>query len=134
VMASPWLGAWILRNTGLIARMLLTDSVRPGAIGETAARIYADRLRPPGRARATTLLYRGYLRRLASTLRPPRARMAVPARLLFGERDLAISPALAAGFEDAGDDCALELVADSGHFLPEEKPELLAARAREFFG
>lgn len=136
VMAAPWLGAWILRRTDLIARLVRADNVHPDAIGERDAQLYAERLRPPERARATTLLYRHYVRRLATALRPrpARERMAVPARLLFGARDLGISTALAVGFEEAGDDCALELVPDSGHFLPEEKPELLAARARDFFG
>ena len=38
------------------------------------------------------------------------------------------------GVEGNGDDLTLELVPDSGHFICEEKPALIAERARELFG
>jgi pimeloyl-ACP methyl ester carboxylesterase len=136
LMAAPWLGAWVLRRRPqFISWLCRADNVHP-AIDEQDARIYAERLAEPERARATTLLYRRYLREFTDVLRrnPAELRMAVPARLLFGAQDLAISSSLAVGFEAGGDDCALELVPDSGHFLPEERPDLVAERARDFFG
>ena len=45
-----------------------------------------------------------------------------------------LGPALAAGFERHGDDAAWEVVPGAGHFLPEERPELVAERARALFG
>ena len=38
------------------------------------------------------------------------------------------------GYEPYADDMEVELVPDSGHFVVEEKPDLVVQRAREFFG
>jgi hypothetical protein len=37
------------------------------------------------------------------------------------------------GHEGHADDMTVELVEDSGHFIPEEKPELVAERALQLF-
>ncbi len=58
----------------------------------------------------------------------------MPTRVLFGVRDAFISPVWLEGFEPYADDMTVELVEDSGHFIAEERPELVAARAREFLG
>lgn len=42
--------------------------------------------------------------------------------------------ALLRGHEGHADDLSIELVQDSGHFLPEERPDIVASRARERFG
>ena len=61
-------------------------------------------------------------------------RLTVPTRLVFGARDLYVSTALTRGWGDHADDMAIEYVPDSGHFIAEEKPELVAERALELFG
>jgi pimeloyl-ACP methyl ester carboxylesterase len=58
----------------------------------------------------------------------------MPSRLVFGARDLYVSTALTHGWEGHADDMAVEYVPDSGHFIAEEKPELVAERALELFG
>jgi pimeloyl-ACP methyl ester carboxylesterase len=60
-------------------------------------------------------------------------RLRVPARVVFGAQDGALSPVVLRGIERHCDDIAVELVPDSGHFIPEEKPELVAERAAELF-
>jgi pimeloyl-ACP methyl ester carboxylesterase len=50
-----------------------------------------------------------------------------------GARDLGISKSLLRGYEPHADDMEVELVPDSGHFLPDEKPELAVERALSFF-
>jgi pimeloyl-ACP methyl ester carboxylesterase len=134
LMASPGLGPWVLRSqVERVARALRSDLVHGDAITLQEARVFADRLRSPDRSRATQLLYRSYLRSLDP--REARAyddrRMAIPTRLLFGLRDRFIDPALAHGGEQRG--VELEYVPDSGHFIADEKPELVAERARELF-
>jgi pimeloyl-ACP methyl ester carboxylesterase len=54
--------------------------------------------------------------------------------MLFGERDFAISKHFLNGYEPHADDMDIEFVPDSGHFIADEKPELVAQRALELFG
>ena len=70
---------------------------RAGARGRGVRRAPAT----PGRASATTRLYRAYLSTLASTVRggPAEPRSTVPTLLMIGARDMAVTPKLAAGFE-----------------------------------
>ena len=59
------------------------------------------------------------------------SRLRVPTRILFGERDFAISTRLLEGYEPYADDMTVELVPDSNHFIAEEKPAVVAERALE---
>jgi pimeloyl-ACP methyl ester carboxylesterase len=60
-------------------------------------------------------------------------RLQVPTRLLFGERD-PLGTAMAAGLERHGDDARVQFLDGCGHFVPEERPEAVAAAAREVCG
>jgi pimeloyl-ACP methyl ester carboxylesterase len=60
-------------------------------------------------------------------------RLAVPTRLIVGARDR-LGAHLALGLEHHGDDAASEILEGVGHFVPEERPVEVAARARELFG
>lgn len=62
-----------------------------------------------------------------------RERLTVPTRMLFGADDLALRPSLLAGYEKYADDMEVELVPDCGHFIADERPDLVADRARAFF-
>jgi pimeloyl-ACP methyl ester carboxylesterase len=53
--------------------------------------------------------------------------------MLFGVGDVVLRPELLKGYERHADDMEVELVQDSGHFIADERPELVAERAREFF-
>jgi pimeloyl-ACP methyl ester carboxylesterase len=53
--------------------------------------------------------------------------------MLFGAEDAVISPRQLAGFEEHADDMRLELVPDCGHFIADERPDLVADRALELF-
>ncbi len=133
------LAAWgeeIVRDRpSLIARMLRADRVQDG-ISPADAQGYAARLQRPESARATALLYRSFARSFRTVLLE-RAfedlRLSVPTRVVFGTADKALSPVVLRGIERHCDDISIELVADSGHFIAEEKPELVAERAGELF-
>jgi pimeloyl-ACP methyl ester carboxylesterase len=113
--------------------------LRRGNVGtpftESDIDAYADALRPPERARASSALYRYYWRAFAEGARGRWGthRLEAPALLLFGERDLYIGTAFLPGFERFAESMRLERVPDSGHFLVDEKPELVVERARELF-
>jgi pimeloyl-ACP methyl ester carboxylesterase len=88
------------------------------------------------RARAAVQMYRTFqLRELPTILRGRYAdtRLTVPTRLLFGIEDLVLRPELLAGYERHADEMTVEEVPDCGHFIADERPELVADRARGFF-
>lgn len=125
-----------LARPDLIARALRSDAVHPEGISAIRAGEYAEALRRPASAHATKLLYRHYLRLVGAAVLgrgEPAPRLTVPTRFLFGVHDGAISPAILNGIERHADDLEVELVEDSGHFIAEEKPELVADRARALF-
>ncbi len=62
-----------------------------------------------------------------------RDRLTVPTLLLFGTDDTALRPNLLAGYQHHADDMRVELVPGCGHFIADEKPDLVAERAIEFF-
>jgi pimeloyl-ACP methyl ester carboxylesterase len=143
--ASAWRTwyAWALAAIGRAAvgrrpgavRLLLRHGTPDAAIDEREAEIYAARLREPARAEATQLLYRGYLKALlAMTARPcDGLRLTVPTRLVVGRGDQVIPEAATRGFERHADDMKLELVNGCGHFVPEERPDVVVRHARDLF-
>jgi pimeloyl-ACP methyl ester carboxylesterase len=65
--------------------------------------------------------------------RTPGGRLHVPTRIVVGAGDPAIPAALLEDAHRDADDVGVEIVADCGHFVPEERPELVAERARALF-
>jgi pimeloyl-ACP methyl ester carboxylesterase len=138
VLATPWLGERLLRNGARFVHYILTvGTVNRASLVDPELAVFAARMREPARARASSRLYRTFILRefpAVAAGRYRQTRLRVPTRVLFGVRDAFISPVWLGGFEPYADDMAVELVEDSGHFIAEEKPELVAARAREFLG
>jgi len=138
LIAAPWLGEWTLMHRPAFVRFILTtDTVHRETLVPDEVDTFVQCLRQPARARASSRLYRTFTAREFAAVaagRYRRQRLRVPARILFGARDAFVSTAWLSGFEPYADDLAIELVPDAGHFIAEEKPELVAARAREFLG
>ena len=134
-IATPGLGRRALES-GWITRNILTHgNVRDPFDGDEIG-LYVDSFRERSRADAIAQLYRYYQRafRDLATGRWREARLTVPTLVLFGERDRYISPKLLDGYEPHADYMRVEVVPDSGHFIVDEKPDLVTARARGFFG
>jgi pimeloyl-ACP methyl ester carboxylesterase len=134
VNATPLLGRWLAES-----RLMPSLALERGNVGDPfpeGVDLYVEQFQDPARAEASMKLYRYYLRAFGRTLRGAyrRRRLAVPTLLLFGHRDRYVSPKLLPGFEPYAEHLELELVPDSGHFLVDEKPDLVARRALAFLG
>ena len=93
------------------------------------AKVYADRFRDPVCARAATDTYRTFLLRElpAAASNPERRRATMPIRALFGMSDFAVHHSLASPETANADDYTFEPV-DAGHFIIDERPDLVRAR------
>ena len=135
VIATPGLGRWV-QQQGWIAKNILSRGNVGAPFADAEIGAYMDSFRERSRALAVSHLYRYYQRafREGLTGRWRDHRLTVPTRVLFGERDRYVSPRLLPGYEPYADDMEVELVPDSGHFVVDEKPDLVVERARQFFG
>jgi pimeloyl-ACP methyl ester carboxylesterase len=145
VLAASWRTwyAWVLAAAGHeavarrpgAARLVLRHGTPDEAVDEQEAEVYAAPLRAAAQADATQQLYRSSVRSvLAMRARSYEGlRLTVPTRLVVGRRDQAIPEVVVQGFEPHADDMTLDLVDGAGHFLPDERPDLVVRHARELF-
>ncbi len=123
-------GAALTRRTRFIERGPFGAGVTGGAIDPDTVAIYADRFRDPVCARAGQDTYRTFLvREMAERARRPETRRSrVPTRCLFGLDDFAVHPSLAAAETAKADDYRFEPVPGCGHFIADQRPELVRER------
>ena len=125
-------GVPVQQHTPFIERLVFPLSATSDALDRATVRVYADRFRDPGCARAGRDTYRTFwLREIPKLAKHPETRRAtVPIRALFGVRDFAIHPSLASTETANADDYTLETV-DCGHFIVDERPDLVRRRLVE---
>jgi pimeloyl-ACP methyl ester carboxylesterase len=137
VVATPALGPMLVRR-GLMTRLLLRHWAGPDFIWEDEERAtFVEPLREPARAAASSRIYRTFLLREFLPLnlwRYGKQRLTVPTLHLLGTRDPILRAAILTGYEAHAEDMLFEPVPDAGHFLPEERPELVCARAVSHLG
>ena len=136
MILTPGVGYRLHRSGRFVPRVLAGASTVKDVWDDTTLRAFGDNLAEPQRAHAAVQMYRVFnLRETWPILRGryARQRLSVPTRMLFGTDDAALRPQLLAGYERHADDMQVEFVADCGHFIADEKPELVAERARAFF-
>ncbi|MFJ5549424.1 alpha/beta fold hydrolase [Streptomyces sp. NPDC093225] len=138
VLEFPGLGRWVLRRRPGFARFLLRKGYvdrrgwDPAAVAE-----YLRSGAEPARARAGELLHRAYALRDVPALlrgRDKAARLTVPTVILAGAEDFVLPPGVLAGGERYADDLRVEVVPGAGHYLHEERPDVVVAAARALFG
>ncbi len=97
--------------------------------------LFVNRFRDPICARTARDTYRTFVTRElpAGARQPEQRRSRVPTVGLFGVDDAAISPALASPDSARADDYRLELVEDCGHFIVDERPDLVRAHVTAMF-
>jgi pimeloyl-ACP methyl ester carboxylesterase len=136
LVLAPWLGYQLHRRGEFVRRVLVGGSVRRDAWTPETLAAFADNLAEPARARAAVQMYRTFnWRELAPIVRGryADARLQVPTQMLFGEDDFVLRPQMLGGYRRHAEEMRVELVPGCGHFIADERPELVAARAREFF-
>ncbi len=138
VLAAPGLGPAVVRRLsrgredGALARW--TGARR--AWGEAERHAFLSQFAEPARRRASVLLYRDFLTtdvRWTLGGRYRRQRLRTPTLQLHGTADHIVRPAHLAGCERRADDLTIELVDGCGHFIVDERPQLVRDRALEFF-
>jgi len=134
-LATPGLGEGLMRQ-GEFTRRVLQGARSHGRYTDAELAVFVDVLREPPRARATALYYRTFLLHELRPLIEGRFRaqtLTTPTRMLWGRRD----PILQGGRTDQHRAFApameIEWIDDTGHFLPEERPQVVVERARELF-
>lgn len=135
-IATPGLGKGLIRHTPFLRKLITAGAVNP-AWSPDELRAFTAPLKTPARAQASVRLYRTFLlHELWPFLRGQfdDCRLTVPTLLLHGTRDLAIDHRALGQWRSHADQMEVELRHDSGHFIAEELPDVVAARARALFG
>lgn len=136
-LAVPGLGPRLMRTPAAIRAMLRRDAVHPDAFTPQALAAYTAPLTDPARARASSRLYRTFLTREALPVMAGReaARpLTVPTHLLFGVRDAYVRREFvaAAAARRPSDPLTITYVPDAGHFLAEDRPDIVLSHAARF--
>ena len=137
-LSTPVVAELVLRSSPhLVEQAVRAGSTRRGVFDDGSARIYGQVLQHPARARASVRLYREFLLREGVPVALGRYRgaaLTIPTRLVVGDGDPVVSAATLEGWRDCAQDMEVEVLPGVGHFVPEEAPEEVAARARALFG
>jgi pimeloyl-ACP methyl ester carboxylesterase len=134
-MILPFIGPRVTRKRGFIKFMLRRAS--PSAFTEADLEAFEAAYRDPDRAFATSRYYRRFQTHdLPLLVRGHwRAyRLRTPTLVLYGTGDLVVRPYMLRGYEPYADDMRVETVEGTGHFIIDGAPDIVAARALEFFG
>ena len=132
---APFLGYHLHRDGRFVRKVLVGGSTVKEVWSEEELAVFADNLAEPERAMTGVHMYRTFNWREAPAIgkgRYAKAHLDVPTLMLFGEDDFALRPSMLAGYERHAPEMRVELVPDTGHFIVDERPELVAERAREF--
>lgn len=122
-------GMALQQRTRYLERVIFASGPKNHRVGRAAAKVYAERFRDPVCARAATDTYRTFLLRElpGAAGNPERRRATAPIRVLFGMHDFAVHHSLASPDTANADDYTFEPV-DAGHFVIDERPDLVRAR------
>jgi pimeloyl-ACP methyl ester carboxylesterase len=132
----PVVGPWIIADRSARFLRMLNSWLGGGfSIPRDDFWVYTHRMREPGHAVAGSRWYRSFVtREFPLWLRGEfaDARVRVPVRWLHGTDDPATTPTLLRGYADRIDDFSIELIDGVGHWIVEQRPEVLLNQLRVF--
>jgi pimeloyl-ACP methyl ester carboxylesterase len=135
VVLAPGIGYRLHRGGEFVRRVLVGGSVNKEVWTPEVLDAFADNLAEPARARAAVQMYRVFNWRETLPIvrgRYADARLEVPTLLVFGSEDFVLRPSMLGGYQYHAEDMRVELVPNTGHFIVDERPDLVADRARTF--
>ena len=136
MILTPGLGYALHRGGRFIPKVLVGGSSVKEVWDEATIHAFSDSYMRPDYAHAGVQIYRTFnLRELPAEMRSQsffEKRLTVPTLLLFGEDDFALKADLLDGYEPYAERMTVERVPGCGHFIADERPELVAERALEF--
>ena len=136
VIAAPGLGYALHRRGAFVRLALRRGTADPATFDDRTAAAFADNLAQPARARACVRMYRTFLTRELLPLIRGRylgTRLRVPTHLVLGTGDPVLTERRLAGYEQHTDSMTAEMIADCGHFIADERSDVVLDRARELF-
>jgi pimeloyl-ACP methyl ester carboxylesterase len=132
----PVIGPRVISNPDARFVRLLGSWVGGGfTLPDEDIQMYMECMRQPGHAEAGSRWYRSFqTREMLSWMRGEfdDARVDVPVRWLTGTDDPVCIPALVEGYGERIRDFKMELVDGVGHWIVEQRPELVLDRIRAF--
>jgi pimeloyl-ACP methyl ester carboxylesterase len=138
LLDKPLLSPLLLEHVpGFVRTVLTRGVVDRSAWQDEELEAFVAPSREPSRARAASALYRAFTTREAAPLllgRYRAERLTVPTLLLLAQRDFAVRPNTAVGYEPYVNDMTVKVVGDAGHFVVDEKPRVVLNHVRDFFG
>jgi epoxide hydrolase 4 len=128
----PWLPEYLLsrNHAALIAKMIYAAAAHKEAFPPEVLAHYQDAMSKPGALKAAINYYRSVFRRLGGRSRGKL--IAAPTLLIWGEQDIALDIALTQGLEQWVPRLQVKRIADSGHWVQQEKPEQVNELIAEF--
>ncbi len=137
-ISMPFFGPRMLQRSGRFVHHLFTrGGTRREGWTDFEKNEFSEQFKDLARARASAKLYGWFLLREYVPLglfgKYKKLRIQTPTRLLFGEKDFALALSWLRGYEKHMDDFQIELVPEAGHFIVDERPDLVNERAFQFF-
>jgi pimeloyl-ACP methyl ester carboxylesterase len=135
LILTPGIGYQLHRSGKFVPKVLVGASTVRAVWDPATLAAFSGKFTEPARARAAVQMYRVFNLREAPAIirgRYMHQQLKVPTRMLFGIDDQALRPEILTGYQDHADDMQVELVPGCGHFIADERPDLVAELAREF--
>lgn len=116
----------------IIRRGMSSTAAIPGAFPNEALDVYENAVSQPGAATAMLNYYRAAMRSARTRLKEATPTISAPTMLLWGMKDRFLSPRLTDGVEEWVPNLRFERIEESGHWLPDEAPGVVADKLLDF--